>query len=314
MKLEQLILQYIGYRKSLGEKFKTNETYLKAFCKAIGPLRPIKSINKKKVNNFLYSSSAIITSGWFIKHTALLGFYKYALVRNYVTQIPLPDILPKRPPPFVPYIYSNAELKRLFDTALTYQVNRSHIIPFMIRTILIITYGLGLRIHEALSVTLNDIDMDNQVITIQQSKFYKSRLLPFNQQLKMIIKTYLQWRIKQKQPQSPDAYLFISKNNQPLNHSTIEGIFKRIREKAGIKRTDKATYQPRLHDLRHTFAINRLVSWYQENKDVQQLLPVLSAYLGHKYLAHTSVYLTMTDNLLQEAKMRFEKYAKAAQL
>jgi len=314
MKVEQLILQYIGYRKSLGEKFETNETYLKAFCKAMGPSRHIKAVNKKRVNSFLYGSSATITSGWFIKHSSLLGFYKYALARNYVTQIPLPDILPKRPPPFVPYIYSNAELKRLFDTGLTYQVNRSHIAPFMVRTILIITYGLGLRIHETLSITLNDIDMDNQVITIQQSKFYKSRLLPFNQQVKKIIKTYLQWRIKRKQPQSPDAYLFISKNDQLLNLCTIEGIFERIREKAGIKRTDKARYQPRLHDLRHTFAVNRLVGWYQENKDVQQLLPVLSAYLGHKYLAHTSVYLTMTDNLLQEAKMRFEKYAKAEQL
>ena len=81
--------------------------------------------------------------------------------------------------------------------------------------------------------------------------------------------------------------------------------------KAGVKRTDGATYQPRLHDLRHSFAVNRLVSWYQENKNVQQLLPVLSAYLGHKYLAHTSVYLTMTDDLLYEAKERFEKYVKS---
>lgn len=203
MKLEQLILQYIGYRKSLGEKFKTNETYLKAFCKVIGPSRHIKAVTKKRVNSFLYGPSATITSDWFIKHSALLGFYKYALARNYVTQIPLPDILPKRPPPFVPYIYSNIELKRLFDTTLTYQVNRSHISPYMVRTVLILTYGLGLRIHETLSVTLNDIDMSNQVITIQQTKFYKSRLLPFNQQVKEIIKTYLQWRIKLKQPQSP---------------------------------------------------------------------------------------------------------------
>ena len=314
MKLDQLILQYIGYRKSLGEKFKTNEAYLKAFCKTIGPSSHIRAVNKKRVNNFLYGSSATITSGWFIKHSALLGFYKYAFARKYVTQIPLPDILPKRPPPFVPYIYSNAELKRLFDTALTYQVNRSHIAPFMVQTVLIITYGLGLRIHETLSISLSDIELDNQVITIQQTKFYQSRLLPFNQQIKKIIKIYLQWRIKQKQPQSPDAYLFISKNDQPLNLWTIEGIFERIRDKAGIKRTDQARYQPRLHDLRHTFAVNRLVGWYHKNKDVQQLLPILSAYLGHKYLAHTSVYLTMTDNLLQEAKMRFEKYAKTEQL
>ena len=153
--------------------------------------------------------------------------------------------------------------------------------------------------------------MDNAVITIQQSKFYKSRLVPFNEQIKEVIKTYLQWRNKQKQPQSADSCLFIGKDHKAFNQSTLEHAFKRIREKAGIKRNDVATYQPRLHDLRHTFAVNRLVSWYQENKNVQQLLPVLSVYLGHKYLAHTSVYLTMTDNLLQEAKVRFEKYAKA---
>lgn len=313
MKLEQLILQYIGYRKSLGEKFKTNETYLKAFCKAMGPSKHIKIITKKKVNNFLYGSSPTITSGWFIKHTALLGFYKYALARGYVTQIPLPHALPKRPPPFVPYIYSTSELKLLFDAALTYQINKSFIAPYMVRTTLILTYALGLRIHETLSVTLNDIDLDNSVITIHQSKFYQSRLVPFNPQIKEVIKRYLQWRVKQKQSQSPEAYLFIGKNNQCFNHGTIEGIFQRIREKAGIKRNDGAKYQPRLHDLRHTFAVNRLISWYQENKNVQQLLPVLSVYMGHKYLAHTSVYLTMTDNLLYEAKMRFEKYVKAEQ-
>jgi integrase len=60
--------------------------------------------------------------------------------------------------------------------------------------------------------------------------------------------------------------------------------------------------------LRHTFAVNRLTSWYQEGKDVQKLLPVLSVFLGHKHLSHTSVYLTMTDNLLEEANKRFEFY------
>jgi len=69
----------------------------------------------------------------------------------------------------------------------------------------------------------------------------------------------------------------------------------------------------RLHDLRHTFAVSRLVSWYRENKNVQQLLPVLSVYMGHTYLAHTSVYLTMTDELLREANIRLEKYVKGAQ-
>ncbi len=102
---------------------------------------------------------------------------------------------------------------------------------------------------------------------------------------------------------------FIGKDKQPFNIATMQKIFERVRQKACIKRNDGSRYQPRLHDLRHTFAVNRLVSWYKENKNVQQLLPVLSVYMGHKYLAHTSVYLTMTDDLLEEAKIRFEKYA-----
>ena len=95
-----------------------------------------------------------------------------------------------------------------------------------------------------------------------------------------------------------------------MHIDTVRGAFERIREHAGISRSDKSPFQPRLHDLRHTFAVNRLTSWYRKNQDIQQLLPVLSTYLGHTHLSHTSVYLTMTDGLLGEANNRFESYIK----
>jgi site-specific recombinase XerD len=310
MKIHQLIEQYVLYRRSLGEKFKTNETCLKAFCSTVGPEMHIRAITEQMAHRYLYGKSKTITTGWFVKHSALLGFYQYALTRNYVTEIPLPKTLPKRPPGLIPYIYSQQELKLLFDGALTYQKNKSHIAPYAIRIFLILTYTLGLRVHETLSITLGDLDMDNQVITIQQSKFYKSRLVPFNQQVKKLLKRYLQWRKGQQQPQHPEACLIMNQHGKPLNGYSVRDIFQRIRVNTGIKRTDGAYFQPRLHDLRHTFAVNRLLSWYRENKDVQQLLPMLSVYMGHKYLAHTSVYLSMTDDLLREANARFEKYAK----
>ena len=128
--------------------------------------------------------------------------------------------------------------------------------------------------------------------------------------MKKELEIFFRWRIQQHQLQDAETYLFLCKEHKPLNIDTINGIFQRIRKKAGVKREDGAAYQPRIHDLRHTFAVNRLTTWYKENKDVQQLLPILSIYLGHKYLAHTSVYLTMTDNLLMEANNRFEKYVK----
>lgn len=308
MKLHQLINQYIAYRKALGEKFSTNESYLKSFSKAIGEAIMVEAITPDMVNHFLYGDSKVITSSWFTKYSALSGFYRYALARHYVIEVPLPHTLPKRPQPFLPYIYSKKELKLLFDTALTYQKRKSHISPYMVRTILVLTYVLGLRLHETLTIKLNDIDIDNLVITIRESKFYKSRLVPFNEQVKEFIKTYLQWRISQNHQQHQEAFLFVSKNHQPFSASTMRGIFQRIRERSGVKRSDGANYQPRIHDLRHTFAVNRLTSWYKENKNVQQLLPILSVYLGHQHLVHTTVYLTMTDGLLQEANMRFKKY------
>lgn len=309
MNLNQILTQYITYRKSLGEKFTTDEKILKYFCKKIGPSIEIKDITENRVNDFLYGNTMTITLGWFRKHTALVGFYRYLLTRHDVITIPLPIILPKRPPPFIPYIYSQKELKLLFDTALDYQKIKSPISPYMVRIVLILTYALGLRIHETLSIRLGDIDLENLVLTIQQSKFYKSRLVPFNQEIKEVIKDYLCWRKQQNQPHSSEIALFIGKNNQPFNIHTMQGIFQKIRRKAGIKRDD-ASLQPRIHDLRHTFAVNRLKSWYQENKNVQQLLPVLSTYLGHQQLSYTSVYLTMTDDLLREANLRFEQYVR----
>lgn len=192
MNMNQIITQYIAYRKSLGEKFKTNEMYLKYFCKKIGEFPDIKEVTEDMVNDFLYGDSMIIKSGWFVKHSALLGFYKYALTCNYIDSIPLPSSLPKKPQSFVPYIYSRDELKLLFSTALNYQKNKSCHSTYMAHVILVLTYSLGLRIQETLSILLGDINISYSVLTINKSKFYTSRLVPFNPEIKEIIDKYLQ--------------------------------------------------------------------------------------------------------------------------
>lgn len=232
MKLSTLINQYITYRKSLGESFLTNERRLKAFCKAIDPEIEINKISKNVVNLFLYGNKETdITSSWFARHTTLLGFYKYARTRGYVEKIPLPCILPKRPQPFVPYIYSKSELRQLLEAALCYQENKSFVQPYMIRVILILLYSTGLRGHEALSLTLNDINLEQNLITVRNSKFYKSRLIPIGDQLKNILAEYLERRAECKLSDEPGAPLFVGKNCLPLKHATFRGIFQRILKK-----------------------------------------------------------------------------------
>lgn len=88
----------------------------------------------------------------------------------------------------------------------------------------------------------------------------------------------------------------------------VEKSFQRLRGLAGVHRADSSSYQPRVHDLRHTFAVHRVMEWYRQGADVQSLLPALSTYLGHVNLASTQRYLTMTPELLAEANSRFQNY------
>ena len=98
--------------------------------------------------------------------------------------------------------------------------------------------------------------------------------------------------------------------HQRITRQTAELVYKRLREEASVHRSPKVRFQPRLHDFRHTFAVIRLVTWYREGRNVQRLLPHLTTYLGHCRIQDTARYLTMTTELLQEASLCFERYAR----
>jgi integrase/recombinase XerD len=120
---------------------------------------------------------------------------------------------------------------------------------------------------------------------------------------------YATWR-RTIHPQSdPQGPFFIGRTGERLNPKTFEVAFRRVCAWAKVRRTGGVRHQPRLHDLRHTFAVHRLTAWYQQGADVQRLLPQLSVYLGHACLSSTQYYLTMTPDLLQQACSRFEDYA-----
>ena len=109
--------------------------------------------------------------------------------------------------------------------------------------------------------------------------------------------------------QDAENPFFLQSNGCSTSRSTIQGVFERLRDHAGVNLPSGSRWQPRLHDLRHSAAVHRVVSWYREGKDVQALLPHLSVYMGHAHLASTQGYLSMTPDLLREAGVRFAKYA-----
>ena len=304
MILQIIVDQYASFRKTVGERFGTNGQVLTAFCRAMGQDAHLTDVSSDKVSVFL-AGKGPLTASWHVKHNALLGFYRYAISRGLVTVSPLPLVIPKRPPAFQPYIYSQAELQRLLDATAFYQRHRSRIDPSMVRALILLMYGAALRTSEALSLTITDVDLAGAVLTVRDSKFFKSRLVPLGPKTVQVLAAHA---ILHRTKESADPF-FGGRDGKRVNIGTLEGVFQRIRSHAGLRRDGGVRCQPRLHDLRHTSAVHRLTTWYRDGKDVQKLLPQLSVYLGPAHLAATQVYLTMTPELLHEASLRFERYA-----
>jgi integrase/recombinase XerD len=233
------------------------------------------------------------------------------MARGYAASSPLPKIIPK-PPHFVPHIYSPDELQRLLNATACCEDSRCKLQPYTYRMLILLLYAAGLRISEALSLRLTNVDLTAGILTNRESKFYKTRLVPMSPVLSGALGEYVAQRAKEH-PTQLDGALFLTRTGTPVARHTAENIFSRLRLLAGVLRHDGGRYQPRLHDLRHAFAVHRLVSWYRQGADVQRLLPQLATYLGHVHIAATQRYLTLTPELLHEASQRFERYAQEGQ-
>ena len=297
MKLPALASQYVAYKQDLGMRFHTEARTLKSFCRTMGDVA-ITEITADHVHGFI-AGTGPVTRFWHRKYEVLRGFYRFATARGHVDCSPLPKIIPKAPA-FVPYIYSHEELQRLLDADIYCEGSRSKLQPHTWRTLILLLYGAALRIGEALSLKLGDLDLSASILTIRESKFYKTRLVPVSPDLTSVLETYVAWRAKEHSAGSNPA-LFLTRNGAPLARCTAENVFRRLRTRAGVLRHDESRYQPRLHDLRHAAAVHRLIFWYRQGADVQRLLPQLATYLGHIHIAATQRYLTMTPELLHEA-------------
>lgn len=312
MKFSEVVSLYIYYKRALGYRFRTEEAILRSFCKAVGN-DPFAAIEAVTVLAFLNGSGSV-TEYWVKKYRVLSGLYRFALARGLTTVLPLPRTIPKPDfPAFVPYIYSHEELKRLINAVPVACAGRVPIEEEILRTLLLLLYGAGLRISEALALTMKDVHLDQAYLHIRETKFFKSRLIPLGKDLTGVLTSYVNRRQKDH-PAAEKTNLFCFRDGSPLSQSATRNAFRRLRSHAGVLREGGARRQPRLQDLRHTAAVHRLIAWYRSGTDLQDMLPKLATYLGHVDLSATQRYLTMTPELLQEASLRFEHYAMGEKL
>jgi integrase/recombinase XerD len=310
MNLKLATLEYVALKQSMGMRFETEATLLRALVKQMGDAVAVATVTSKDVLRYLNGRKVgPVTLFWHRKHDALKGFWEFAIRRGYTDRSPVPVRRAKEPVRFIPYIYSREELKRLLDGVTSYQKKWLKLEPVTLRAMLLLIYGAGLRTSEALHLTCVDVDLSAMTLTIRESKFYKTRRIALNVQLCGMLSDYDNNRRQTEHARNAAAPFFTYKDGGAVARFVLEDAFLRLRTHVGVKRHN-ARYQPRLHDLRHTFAVHRLTAWYRTGADVQSLLPGLSTHLGHLCLKGTQRYLTMTPELLTEASLRFEGYAQ----
>lgn len=302
-----VIEAYLTRQRSLGMRFESAGELLHRFGRAMGE-RPIEEVTAEAILDFLNGSGAL-TATWALKHRVLTGLYRFAISRGYVDSSPLPTTLPKLPPQQTPYVYSTEELRRLLDATAVLSAGHRRHVPAMYYTLLLLLYGTGMRIGEALRLTVQDVDLAEKVITVRGAKFFKTRLVPIGPKLANELAAHLGRRSLLAMPHDTAAPLFASRGNRGWCYPRVIAMFQHVRRAAGINCPIGEPRPPRLHDLRHTAAVHRVVAWYRNGQDVQRLLPQLATYLGHLDIRATQRYLHMTPELLEAANQRFALYA-----
>ena len=308
MILRDAITDYIAWRQAHGAKFHSSASVLHCFCKHVGGHTGCDAVAEADVLGFLAGNGSL-TRYRANKYGALAGFYRYAISRGYARRSPLParDDEPKRPRPAAPHVYSRNELQRLFSAIDVSRRRAFRLDADTLRALLLLLYGAGLRLGEAQRLTLDDADLNDVLLTIRNTKFYKTRLVPVCPQLADALRAYAAKRAQRPLPNGTASTFLANRNGTPVIGSTVRTAFAKLLREAGIRSCDRQR-APCLHSLRHAAAVHRLESWYRQGADVQRLLPALSTWLGHADLDGTRVYLSMTPELLHEASVRFNTY------
>jgi integrase len=239
---------------------------------------------------------------WKQRLSVVRGFARWLQPIDPVTQVPPADLLAYRRERPTPYLFSATEIARLVAATDTL---RRPLRALTHRTLFGLVAATGIRAGEALRLDRDDLDLDAGLLTIRQTKFNKSRQLPLLSCTVAALCDYAEQRDRLC-PQPKALSFFVSTVGSRLGGRRVRQVFADLVDQIGLQPRD-GSRRPRMHDLRHSFAVATLIGWYRDGGDVAARMPLLSAYLGHASPASTYWYLQACPPLLALAAKRLEQ-------
>lgn len=306
--MRDALRDYLAMRRALGFKLAGEGTRLLSFIDFLEQAEA-EYISTDQALAWAQMPTAVQPAQWARRLSFVRGFARYCAAFDQRTEIPPAGLLPfhyQRP---TPYLFSDDDIRALLLAALELRARdglRNHTYHCL--------FGLlsvsGLRISEALGLTMDDVDIDDAILTIHSSKFGKSRLVPLDASTVKVLVDYRERRARflaKRQVQ----HWFVDRTGARLGYDAVDAVFHRLTTKLGLVGQNERR-RPHLHDLRHRFAVTTVLRWYRDGQDVERRLPVLSAYLGHVEVRDTYWYLSACPQLLAAAKDRLEQHWEAA--
>lgn len=305
-----LVDEYLAARRGLGFGLETDEGVLRDFARHAERIGHSGPVTIELAVQWARSSSRSRKPVQAARRLAIVRqFARYRALVDPATEVPpvglLGPILRRRS---TPHIYTEAEIAALLQQARRLRP-RGGLRPATYVTFFALLASTGLRLSEARRLTTDDADLVDGILTIRETKFRKSRLVPLHPTTTRALRRYADRRDTYAAPRS--EYFFRTERSPRLSLSAVETTFRELRQRLDWTAQGRTT-QPRIHGLRHTFVVRRLLRWRQEGADVDRKILALATYLGHTGVTHTYWYCTAVPELLASTGQRFERFAQRA--
>ena len=308
------IEQFIAYKRALGRRYDVEEKTLRLFDRYLASTAAtcLDQVTPVLIEAFLASRPRERPRSYNHLLCTIRRLFDWLVGQGTLDRSPVRSSPRRHTSQRIPFIFDRHTAARLLEVARSLPDNpRALMRGITYHAVFAILYGLGLRVGEVCRLHLDDVDMNRQLLVIRKTKFYKSRLVPFGPRMAALLREYFEAKLQRTEAGSPDAPVFSFTPRGKIHPCTVSQVFHRLVPRLAL-RIPAGCSPPRLHDLRHSFAVGTLLRWYRNGEDPAAGLLKLATFLGHVDPTSTAVYLTMTAALLQEANRRFEAFAEPA--
>jgi integrase/recombinase XerD len=287
--ITQAIEQYCSWKRANGHQFFGGLAILRKLPKYTGDIE-LSDLRPEHLLGCL-NRGPLSNGTWTNQYWVMRRFLEYCTSRSMMSSLDMPTPKVSQRKTFAPYIFTTIEIRSLLEATKS-RLSANYIMDQpTLRAIIVLLYATGLPVGEVCILREEDVDLRDQRIRVRSAEAQRDRLIPIGRDLCEVLKGYKVWRATLP---GNSPYLFVTRKGRQSNGGSIAKYFQELRSTSGVHRRDDSHLQPRITDLRFTFAVHRISKGIEDGDDLNRLLPALAAYMGQAGLGATARYLALT--------------------